>query len=188
MALDPTRRTFTSSAGTVVEVSVRWLQQRLNAALAPSDHPRVAEDGVWGPQTRSALESFITTVLGAPLDSTRYSAQVSPRDNTRVGMTKALESALAGASSGVGTGLLIGGAILAGIWIFTRSAGTSPGRGLRDAASERPYRVRDKLTRARYYFDSRDEAERFVQDVSTSEITGEPLHRWAHRLVVEKNT
>lgn len=186
MALDPTRRTFTSSAGTVVEVSVLWLQQRLNAALAPSDRPRVAEDGVWGPQTRSALESFITTVLGAPLDSRTYSAQVSPTSNTRVGMTKALESALAGASSG-GSLLLWGAALGIGWWMFRRGIGVGRG-GLRGVASDRPYRVRDKLTRARYYFDSRAEAEKFVHDVATSEITGEPLRQWAHRLIVEKNT
>lgn len=185
MALDPTRRLFTSSAGSVVEVSVLWLQQRLNAALAPSDRPRVAEDGIWGPQTRAALEAYITTVLGAPLDSTRYSAQVAPRDNTRVGMTKALESALAGASSG-GTLVLWGAALGMGWWLFNRMRSGGALRGV--PASARPYRVRDKLTRVRYYFDNRNDAERFVRDVSMSEITGEPLRQWEQRLVVEKNT
>jgi hypothetical protein len=56
------------------------------------------------------------------------------------------------------------------------------------AAAERPWRVRDRLTRQRYYFDTREEALRFVDDVATSEITGEPLAQWYDRLVVERNT
>jgi len=51
----------------------------------------------------------------------------------------------------------------------------------------RPWRVRDRLTRARYYFDTREEADAFFKDVSTSEITGEPLRQWEDRLVVERN-
>lgn len=51
----------------------------------------------------------------------------------------------------------------------------------------RPWRVRDRHTRARYYFETKSEAETFVNDVSTSEITGEPLRQWSERLVVEKN-
>jgi len=52
----------------------------------------------------------------------------------------------------------------------------------------RAYRVRDRLTRARYYFDTRAEGETFVEIVSTSEITGETLARWPEsRLVVERN-
>lgn len=54
-------------------------------------------------------------------------------------------------------------------------------------ANEKPYRVRDRLTRARYYFNTRAECLAFVEDVSTSEITGEPLTRWQVRLVVERN-
>lgn len=54
-------------------------------------------------------------------------------------------------------------------------------------ATERPYRVRDKLTRARYYFESKNEANEFVDCVSTSEVTGEPLRQWSDRLVVERN-
>jgi len=50
-----------------------------------------------------------------------------------------------------------------------------------------PWRVRDRLTRHRYYFDSRAEAESFIESVSTSEVTGEPLRQWADRLVAEKN-
>lgn len=119
MALDPTRRLFTSAAGSVVEVSVLWLQQRLNAALAPSDRPRLVEDGTWGPQTQAALREFVTNVLGAPLDSTRYSAQLAPGSTTRIGMTKALESALAGASSG-GNLFFWGAALGVGWWLFRR--------------------------------------------------------------------
>jgi len=54
-------------------------------------------------------------------------------------------------------------------------------------AEQRPYRVRDRLTRARYYFDTRAEGLAFVDAVSTSEITGERLARWQDRLVVEPN-
>jgi hypothetical protein len=59
--------------------------------------------------------------------------------------------------------------------------------GDRPAADERPWRVRDRLTRARYFFDTREEAEAFASDVSTSEVTGEPLRQWEARLVVERN-
>lgn len=54
-------------------------------------------------------------------------------------------------------------------------------------AEDRPWRVRDRATRQRYYFDTRDEALRFVDDVSTSKITGEELSRWRNRLIVERN-
>ena len=54
-------------------------------------------------------------------------------------------------------------------------------------AADRPWRVRDRLTRQRYYFDTHREAVAFVDSVSTSEITGEPLARWRDRLLVEKN-
>jgi len=54
-------------------------------------------------------------------------------------------------------------------------------------AADRPWRVRDRLTRQRYYFESRPEALAFVDNVSTSEITGEPLARWRDRLIVERN-
>jgi hypothetical protein len=72
---------------------------------------------------------------------------------------------------------------------------TSPvrthGRTSRDPsatrAADRPWRVRDRLTRHRYYFESRPEALAFVDNVSTSEITGEPLARWRDRLIVERN-
>lgn len=59
--------------------------------------------------------------------------------------------------------------------------------GSKPAADMRPWRVRDRLTRARYYFDTREEADAFFKDVSTSEITGEPLRQWEDRLVVERN-
>lgn len=61
------------------------------------------------------------------------------------------------------------------------------GRNPTSVAEVAPWRVRDRLTRHRYYFDSRSEAERFIDTVSTSEITGEPLREWADRLVAEKN-
>jgi hypothetical protein len=72
---------------------------------------------------------------------------------------------------------------------------TSPvrthGRSWRDPsatrAADRPWRVRDRLTRHCYYFESRPEALAFVDNVSTSEITGEPLARWRDRLIVERN-
>lgn len=57
----------------------------------------------------------------------------------------------------------------------------------RARATDRPWRVRDSLTRHRYYFETRHEALAFVDSVSTSEITGEPLSRWRKRLIVEKN-
>lgn len=57
----------------------------------------------------------------------------------------------------------------------------------RARAEDRPWRVRDKLTRQRYYFESRPEAESFVSSVGTSELTGEPLRRWFDRMVVERN-
>lgn len=119
MALDPTRVMLRTSSVPAVEVSVLWVQQRLNAALAPADAPRVAEDGVWGPQTETALRSYVTGVLGAPLDSTVYSAQLAPGSRTRLGMTKALEAALAGAGS-TGSTLLFWGAILGAGWALFR--------------------------------------------------------------------
>jgi len=61
------------------------------------------------------------------------------------------------------------------------------GRNSASIAESAPWRVRDRLTRHRYYFQSRSEAERFIESVSTSEITGEPLRQWAVRLVAEKN-
>ena len=54
-------------------------------------------------------------------------------------------------------------------------------------ADARHWRVRDRLTRARYYFDTRAEAAAFIETVSTSEITGEPLTRWQDRLIAERN-
>lgn len=62
-----------------------------------------------------------------------------------------------------------------------------PGPRRDTKAKDRPWRVRDRLTRARYYFDTRGEALSFVEQVSTSDITGEPLRQWHDRLVVEKN-
>ncbi len=59
--------------------------------------------------------------------------------------------------------------------------------GSKPVADTRPWRVRDRLTRTRYYFDTREEADAFFKDVSTSEITGEPLRQWEDRLVVERN-
>lgn len=61
------------------------------------------------------------------------------------------------------------------------------GRNPASIAESAPWRVRDRLTRHRYYFQSRPEAERFIESVSTSEITGEPLRQWSGRLVAEKN-
>lgn len=123
MALDPTRRPFTSTtAGSVVEVSVLWVQQRLNAALAPSDLPRLVEDGVWGARTQAALVEYVTRVLGAPLDSTRYAAQLPEGTSRRIGMTVELESALAGESGGYGSGMmLLGGAVIVGLLLFAGS-------------------------------------------------------------------
>lgn len=54
-------------------------------------------------------------------------------------------------------------------------------------AEDRPWRVRDRLTRARYYFNARADALKFIENVSTSEITGEPLRQWSDRLVLEPN-
>ena len=119
MALDPTRRLFTGPTGIpAVEVSVLWVQQRLNAALAPSDRPRIAEDGVWGSQTSAALREFFSTVLRAPTDSATYAAQILPGSTSRIGMTKPLESALAGGSTS-STAILFGGFILAtGLFLY----------------------------------------------------------------------
>lgn len=48
------------------------------------------------------------------------------------------------------------------------------------------WQVRDRLTRERYPFATREAAEQFVADLTTSQITGEPLARWVGRLVVER--
>lgn len=49
------------------------------------------------------------------------------------------------------------------------------------------WQVRDRLTRERYHFATRDAAEQFVADLTTSQITGEPLARWMDRLVRKRD-
>lgn len=71
------------------------------------------------------------------------------------------------------------------------SPSRSPRRSRRDStatrAVDRPWRVRDRLTQHRYYFNTRSEALAFIDVVSTSDLTGKPLRQWLDRLIVERN-
>lgn len=158
MALDPTRRAITFDGRPAVNVSVLWVQQRLNALLAGRAVPLV-EDGVWGMNTQSAGAQYLLTVLGVDratgmLRGESYEGTVDPASSRRAIVTPALERAFAGESavtpepeSGGGATFAVGIAALAslGLYMATRSRGGGM-RGvdleekLREAKRERAQR------------------------------------------------
>lgn len=151
MALDPTRRTITYDGRPAVNVSVLWVQQRLNALLAGRAVPLV-EDGVWGTNTQSAGAQYLLTVLGVDratgmLRGESYEGTVDPASSRRAIITPALERAFSGDAPGTdvpaagGASFAIGLAALAslGLYMATRSRGGL--KGFRAPGFKRPPRV-----------------------------------------------
>lgn len=152
MSLDPSRRASPphSSGTPAVDLSVSWVQRRLNAL----GYGPLVEDGAWGPQTRAALGRF-AQALGVDPSTGLHNGQIYDAISVtpgRVIVTEPFERSLApsGALAVAGTigKLAIGGAFLFGVGLWLTYRKPSSKRSFR-GLGEGFYRPKHKGGEAR---------------------------------------